>query len=301
MPKSTSGNRCRLTTQSQALHHFATYKGSTQSQRHIKPLHWYVACRLVLEGGFRPEQIRPRPPIVLEKKRDGHHLRFVEEVANASEATVLGGLKTKKVDVVVDKPGIGPVLAISCKGITGAFRNLTNRMEEMIGECTNLHLTYPALVLGYLFLVRANPQSALGRPGSKQLAFNDIALTEDYKPQASIERYHAALCRLAGRRSLRNDISAYEAAALVMVDMREASRGEILSASFPNSEADLGIEEFFNTLYRRYDERFVLAAPELKPLTKRLMWSSSSALLDRGELTTLGYCVRLDGALPGGV
>ena len=43
--------------------------------------------------------------------------------------------------------------------MTGAFRNLTNRMEETIGECTNLHITYPALVFGYLFLIRAN------RPG----------------------------------------------------------------------------------------------------------------------------------------
>lgn len=43
-----------------------------------------------------------------------------------SEATVLGGLKTKNVDIVVTKDGIGPVLAVSCKGMTGAVRNLTN-------------------------------------------------------------------------------------------------------------------------------------------------------------------------------
>lgn len=41
---------------------------------------------------------------------------------------MLGGLKTN-VDVVVNKPGLDPVLAVSCKGMTGAFRNLTNRME----------------------------------------------------------------------------------------------------------------------------------------------------------------------------
>lgn len=45
-----------------ALHTFATYAGATQSQQHIKPLHYYVACRLVLEGGFLPEEITPRPP-----------------------------------------------------------------------------------------------------------------------------------------------------------------------------------------------------------------------------------------------
>ena len=27
----------------------------TQSQEHIKPLHWHIACRLVIEGGFHPD------------------------------------------------------------------------------------------------------------------------------------------------------------------------------------------------------------------------------------------------------
>jgi hypothetical protein len=35
----------------QAFKEFATHKGKTQSARHIKPLHWYIACRLVIEGG----------------------------------------------------------------------------------------------------------------------------------------------------------------------------------------------------------------------------------------------------------
>ena len=38
---------------------------------------------------------------------------------------LLGGLKTKNVDVVVTKNGLGPVMAVSCKGATRAFRNLT--------------------------------------------------------------------------------------------------------------------------------------------------------------------------------
>ena len=32
--------------------------------KHIKPLHWYIACRLVLEGGFNPDHITPRPPFL---------------------------------------------------------------------------------------------------------------------------------------------------------------------------------------------------------------------------------------------
>ena len=142
--------------QSTALKHFARYDGPTQSQQHIKPLHWYVACRLVLEGGFHPDELKPRPPFMVTKRRGQYLLHFEPGAATGGEATVLGGLKTKNVDVVVNKDGLGPVLAVSCKGMTGAFRNLTNRMEETIGECTNLHITYPALVFGYLFVIRAN-------------------------------------------------------------------------------------------------------------------------------------------------
>ena len=58
---------------------------------------------------------------------------------------MLGGLKTKDVDVVVSKPGIGPCVAVSIKGTLNAFRNLTNRMEEAVGDCTNLHISYPNL------------------------------------------------------------------------------------------------------------------------------------------------------------
>jgi hypothetical protein len=94
------------------------------------------------------------------------------------------------VDVVVAKEGLGPVLAVSCKGMTGAFRNLTNRMEETIGECTNLHITYPALVFGYLFVIRANKQTEEavagaapeGAPPARQLAANDIAIQRGGDP-----------------------------------------------------------------------------------------------------------------------
>ena len=55
-PISTTSRVCQWVNLRQALHHFATYSGPTQSQQHIKPLHWYVACRLVLEGGFHHDE-----------------------------------------------------------------------------------------------------------------------------------------------------------------------------------------------------------------------------------------------------
>lgn len=90
---------------------------------------------------------------MVQRKGGQALLRHEPASATAAEHTILGGLKTKDVDVVVTRRGLGPVVAVSCRGMTGALRNLTNRMEETIGECTNIHITYPALVFGYLFLI----------------------------------------------------------------------------------------------------------------------------------------------------
>lgn len=282
------GEVCRWTTQAQALTAFAEFAGKTQSAAHIRPLHWYVACRLVLEGGFDPDDITPRPPFRVQRRSGGSAiLHFDESLAGGGERTVLGGLKTKNVDVVVTRQGIGPVLAVSCKGVTGAFRNLTNRMEELIGECTNLHITYPALVLGYLVLIRANRQAEAvleevgevpaGEP-ARELAANDIAMSRGGEPIAGILRFHNALRELLGRRGIRDDVSRYEAIALGMVEMTAANRGTLLG-SYPAEDGLLRLERFFDSLYLRYDERFVTSAPDLASVTRRLEWDPSSPAL----------------------
>lgn len=290
---------CRWTGQAEALRHFATYAGVTQSQQHIKPLHWYVACRLVLEGGFLPEEITPRPPFVATRRKGEMYLTYDPSVATGGEATILGGLKTKNVDVVVNKPGLGPVLAVSCKGMTGAFRNLTNRMEETIGECTNLHITYPALVFGYLFVIRANkateaavsqtaPESA---PATKQLLANDIAIQAGGDPVETIIRFHSALREMTGRRGIREDVSRYEAVSIVMVDMLHERVGDVL-ATFPPIDSPLRVEQFFSALYVRYDERYVFSAPDLKTVTRRHAWSANSPALADPE-GVVDYPLRL--------
>lgn len=286
-------NTCQLIGEAEALRHFASHTGATQSQQHIKPLHWYAACRLVIEGGFRPEDLTPRPPLRAVQRRGEWHLELDPAVASGGERTVLGGLKTKNVDVVVIKEGIGPVLAVSCKGMTGAFRNLTNRMEETIGECTNLHITYPALVFGYLFVIRAYDGQSVGT--AKALAANDIALQADGNPVESIFRFHTALRELTGRRGIRNDVSRYEAVSLSLVHPGGNDSGKVLK-SFPPADSPLRIEFFFQTLYSRYDERFVFSAPDLKSVTRRIEWSAKSSLFLTGTYPSeLGYEPRLAG------
>ena len=280
---------CRWTTQADAFGAFAGFTGKTESASHIKPLHWYIASRLVIAGGFDPDDVTPRPPFVVHRaKGSPPRLVFDEAAAGGGERTVLGGLKTKNVDVVVTREGIGPVLAVSCKGVTGAFRNLTNRMEETIGECTNLHITYPALVLGYLVLLRANrkvdallEQAASAEASddpAKELTANDIAIAEGGEPVAGIMRFHNALRELVHRRGIRNDVSRYEAIGFCMIEMDPARRGESL-ADYPEEQSPLRFERFFDTLYLRYDERFVTSAPDLARKTRRLEWAADSPAL----------------------
>lgn len=299
----------------QAFKEFATHKGKTESARHIKPLHWYIACRLVIEGGFLPEDITPRPPFRVEsKKRKGrmrHILHFDPSLGGVGEQVILGGLKTKNVDVVVNRKTIGPVLAVSCKGVTKAFRNLTNRMEETIGECTNLHITYPAMVVGYFAIMRANRtiQDALEAPdleeedtatdtepsaesdvpelppsarSEERLKANDIAIFENGSVAEGIVRFHAALREMTSRRGLRDEISRYEAMTIALVGPREPNAGEVFG-SFPPIDSPLHLDNFFRTLYQRYEERFIYGAPLLadRGFTSRFEWAPESPVFSR--------------------
>jgi hypothetical protein len=300
-------NVCRWVDQKTALTTFATYEGATQSQAHIKPLHWYVACRLVVEGGFMPDEITPRPPFRVKRREGQWILAYDPKAAEGGERTLLGGLKTKDVDVVVVKDGLGPVMAVSCKGAIGAFRNLTNRMEEAVGDCTNLHITYPAMVTGYPFTMRAHRQDAIiaaeatsqAQPG-RAIGQNDIAIQQSGEPVESVVRFHNALRELTGRRGIRNDVSRYEAVSMVLVDPASANPGQVLD-SYPKNDSALRVERFFDTLYLRYDERYVYSAPDLKAVTRRREWAASSPLFDKslsGELPvlTLDYEPRITSA-----
>jgi len=305
MPLNLNGPMvCQWIGEAAALEHFASYVGATQSQQHIKPLHWYVACRLVLEGGFLPEEITPRPPFTWRRRGREVRLAFDSSIATGAESTVLGGLKTKNVDVVVTKPGLGPVMAVSVKGTIGAFRNLTNRMEEAVGDCTNLHITYPAMVCGFLSVLRANREEEEavetvapgGAPPARQLSANDIAVQKGGGPVETIIRYHNALRELTGRRGIRDDVSRYEAVAMALVESNTATPGALLEG-FPPEDSPLRLERFFQALYLRYDERYVFAAPDLKSATRRREWGeSSSAVADFEHAAAragLGYELRI--------
>ena len=284
MPSDTpdSDRYGRAFSRTLALRWFADFPGPTQSQQHIKPLHEYVATRLVFEGGFAPDELRPHPP--LRTVGATNRLVYDPGQTTSAEATILGGLKTKDVDIVVTKEGIGPVLAVSCKGMTGAFRNLTNRLEETIGECTNVHIGYPMLVFGYLFVAKANR-------ADQHVAEGDAALTADGLPVEALVRFHAAMSEMTGRLGVRDDFSRYEAVGMALVDARPEHAGRLLE-EFPAADSRINVNAFFETLYRRYDERYVVGAPRLQPRTRRTAWAVDSPALSHPAAVDVDYRIR---------
>lgn len=249
-------------------------------------MRWYAACRLVLEGGFHPDAVTPRPPFMVARRGRSHVLHYEPESARGGETTLFGGLKTKDVDVVVQIPGIGPCLAVSMKGTLNAFRNLTNRLEEAVGDCTNIHIAYPALVYGFLHLFRANraglvlPDSAFLEPDPHgNVQHKDLAIDATGSVTDFVRNYGQAMARLTGRRDLRDDVSRYEAIALVLVSPYLEEIGSVV-AGYPDAESELCLDSFFETLYRQYDLRFVYGAANLRAKTQRLAWAPESPALE---------------------
>lgn len=244
----------------------------TQSQSHIKLIHSHIAQRLVIEGGFNPDHIVPHPPFRVElannRRTSGNRLIYAPDVADGRELTILGGLKTKAVDVVVTQSITGPCVAISVKGTLNAFRNLTNRMEEAAGDCTNIHIAYPNLIYGFFHVLKANRAEDMSK-------MNDVAIDATGKVVNSIIRYHDAMARLTGRRDVRNEVSRYEAVCLALVETQLGKRGEVME-TFPSTESVIRFARFFERLYEIYDLRYVYSAPAIRASTERMEWAEDS-------------------------
>jgi hypothetical protein len=266
--------------------------GATQDQGHIKPMHKYVSLRLVLEGGFRPTEISPHPPVRHEVQNSRNILFFDESRESGAERSVVGGIKSKNVDVVVNKDGVGPVIAVSVKGTGNAFRNLTNRMEEIIGDCANLHMMYPGLVYGFLHLIKAN------RHGQAHLKRNDICIDEAGKVVSSILRWATVLSELRGRVMLSDDGMRYEAIALLLAETLSESEGAVFP-DFPLPESSLLVDPFFSQMYSLYDLRY---AYKLGKKALRVEWDEGSPLFQEiiqsfgpEWIHSIGYLPRLAG------
>jgi hypothetical protein len=226
----------------------------TQSGEHIKPIHAYCAARLILEGGFPPEWVSPRP--ALSSKRISNRvfeLRHSPGTASTSERRILGGIKYKSVDVACFVNGLGPAIGISAKSTGNAFRNLTNRMEEALGECTNVHLMYPGFVFGFLHLIKFSKKYEVGNS-------QDTSFDESDNPLPAIVRYHEVLMGLAGRNTITDPGSRYESVALLVY--REDKGHPTIWSGYPPPDSPVHFARFFERLYSLYDLRFAYPDPD---------------------------------------
>jgi len=225
-----------------------------QSGQHIKPVNKYCSTRLVLEGGFPPEWVSPRPPLRSKRVNNRiYELSYDQKAASSSEQSVLGGIKYKTVDLTAVVPDIGPALGISAKSTGNAFRNLTNRMEEALGECTNIHLMYPGFVFGFLHLIRFATKREV-----KDI--QDVSFDDNAEPLPAIRRYHEVLVSLSGRSAITEAGMRYEAVALLVYTCRDG-RADIWKG-YPSKESPVHFLNFFRRLYNLYDLRYVYPDPD---------------------------------------
>jgi hypothetical protein len=258
----------------------------TQSGQHIKPFHSHCSTRLVVEGGFPPEWMHPRPP--MESKagtNNRYQLSYSKAAENPSEQSVLGGMKYKNVDVTVVIPGIGPALGISAKSTRNAFRNLTNRMEEAPGDCVNIHMMYPGFVFGFLHLIKFAKTTEVRSP-------NDASFNAQGQPLESIVRYHNALSALTGRATITDPQMRYESVGLLVYRCLDG-KAEVWR-DYPALDSPIHYSKFFQKLYDTYDLRY--AYPDSSGRNHRKLWIvQSGTFVDKlDSITGCSWEPRLD-------
>jgi hypothetical protein len=240
----------------------------TQSSEHIKPINAYCAARLVLEGGIPPEWVSPRPPLLSKRiSNTVYGLDYHAAAANRTERRILGGIKYKNVDVTAVVNGLGPAIGVSTKSTGNAFRNLTNRMEEALGECTNVHLMYPGFVFGFLHLIKFSKASEVGNP-------QDTSFGEDDRPLALLTRYHEVLVALSGRQTITDPGMRYESVGLLVYRCRKG-HAEIWP-NYPPVDSPVHFSRFFQRLYDLYDLRFAYPDPDGPNIRKEWQLQGSS-------------------------
>ena len=227
-------------------------------------MHFHCSTRLILEGGFPPEWLLPRPGLAaIGRNNLEYTLQPDPKAQNDSEYSVLGGIKHKSVDVTVMVPGIEPALGISAKSTGNAFRNLTNRMEEALGDCANIHMMYPGFVFGFLHVLKHATLSAVGPA--------DASFDDHGQPLDRIKRYHDVLISLSGRTTVTDPAMRYESVGLVVPKTRGQSPDR---ARLPTKRQPGALRKLFPaTLYR-------VRSPVRVP---RFVWKEPQKSLDDQE------------------
>lgn len=250
----------------------------TQSGGHIKPVHLHCSHRLVLQGGFPPEWLLPTPPLASkERTNTEYELRYDARAEDHSEHSVLGGIKHKDIDVTVLVPGIGPALGISAKSTGNAFRNLTNRMEEALGDCANIHMMYPGFVFGFLHFIKYASIADFSPPDA---SFNKLS-----QPLEKLIRYHDVLVSLAGRTTITDPAMRYESVGLIVYKCTNGVAS--IWPDYPPRSSPVHYATFFQRLYDIYDLRY--AYPDSSGRNRRKSWTIRDCVIPMAADSDTGF------------
>jgi hypothetical protein len=170
----------------------------------------------------------------------------------------VGAYLRKNVDIVAIHRTAGPTLAVSIKSLTkGVGKNLTNRVEEYVGEATNLHTRYPMLVFGFLILLelRTKPRTA------KDPDITFLLEKGGPKPNPLALRLLDRVRTFGGRRLLADPPGAYEATSAIFArnwttdDSGLGPGPPTIFSALPEPSSDVAIQQFFLQLSEVYQER----------------------------------------------
>ncbi len=227
----------------------------------------------------------PRPPFSSEKQTlEKFTLRFSPEKANKSEATVLGGLRTKQIDLTVRSAEAGPTLGISFKTTNNAFRNIPNRVEELLGDVTNIHLRYPAFTYGFCHVIKMIRESDAPQK-------NDVSFSNSGEPVSSIRQFHDVLTQMVGRVRISDRPEQYESVALLVIECTKD--GAKIFDEYPPKDSPVHFSKFFERLYRVYDERYCYVGADRTFCRKSWVLSNDTATQNLNLNGMQSYKVRL--------
>jgi len=235
----------------------------------INILHETVKHDLV-ETGIEPRNITPSPN------------------SATPEMCIAGFLKSKNQDVCVTPAGIprlrrkvtwGPAavenvyddygeeyvrktFVINIRSqMSSISKNTDTLFERTFAEPMNLHMIYPDLVLGEVYLVPVFEYEQ-GTMDEKKISF--------MKHRTKIEKYIGFFDAISGRDDVTRDFYKYERCALLIVDFRtdepvrygstsELIEDKLLPKDFPIEYSRIAYDGFIKDMLRTYDGRFGLS------------------------------------------
>ena len=160
-------------------------------------------------------------------------------------------------------------MGISAKSTGNAFRNLTNRMEEALGDCANIHMMYPGFVFGFLHFLK------FAAPGES--APPDVSFGKENRPLDKITRYHDVLVSLAGRTTITDPAMRYESVGLVVLSLLPVQY--VKKSTRHHAQPKSHYSRFFERLYSIYDLRY--AYPDSSGKSHRKNWTTKVHRLRR--------------------